>query len=270
MADKPDSTPEPAAAKEPAQKIVDMIDTVRGAFAGVTVSDPESGTALGESVGAAMVNAVGPELLAKLQTVFMEFVADLPKLDASTVVIPAPEPEDIVNGLRFSHVVEMQTKQRLAEVSAELAALQNALIESGVVARDQLDAHAPAAQAAERARGADDVLVILNDVPDKYALTNLPIIDCEARLPLCKARCCTFTFALSTQDLDEREIRWDYGRPYQIARRGDGYCVHNEESGAAKHLCAVHGDRPASCRTYDCREDKRIWIDFDKRIPVRY
>jgi hypothetical protein len=30
----------------------------------------------------------------------------------------------------------------------------------------------------------------------------------------------------------------------------------------------VYEHRPAICRTYDCRKDPRIWIDFEKRIPA--
>jgi len=97
------------------------------------------------------------------------------------------------------------------------------------------------------------------------ALTDLPEIDCDARLPLCRARCCTLTFPFSFQDLDERVLRWDYGRPYQIGRRSDGYCIHNE---AGSCRCTVYAQRPAVCRTYDCRNDKRIWLDFEKRLPA--
>lgn len=99
----------------------------------------------------------------------------------------------------------------------------------------------------------------------KYAVTpaDLP---CAERLPLCRARCCTLSFALSTADLDEGIVRWDYGKPYLIRQRdGDGYCVHNDPSSRA---CTVHHARPRVCRVYDCRRDPRIWIDFDARIPA--
>jgi Fe-S-cluster containining protein len=69
---------------------------------------------------------------------------------------------------------------------------------------------------------------------------------------------------LSTQDLDEGVIRWDYGRPYRIRKRAsDGSCVHDDP---ASHGCTVHAQRPRICRTYDCRDDPRIWADFDNRI----
>jgi hypothetical protein len=73
-------------------------------------------------------------------------------------------------------------------------------------------------------------------------------------------------FPLSTTDLDEGVIRWDYGQPYMIRQRAsDGYCVHNDP---ASRGCTVHAQRPATCRRYDCRNDTRVWLDFEARIPA--
>ncbi len=83
---------------------------------------------------------------------------------------------------------------------------------------------------------------------------------------LCKARCCTFGFPLSFQDLDERIVKWNYEHPYKNRQRPeDGYCVHNscDDKG-----CEIYDHRPSVCRTYDCREDTRIWIDFEGRVPA--
>jgi Fe-S-cluster containining protein len=92
-------------------------------------------------------------------------------------------------------------------------------------------------------------------------------VPCAELLPLCQARCCTLSFALSTEDLDEGVIRWDYGQPYLIRQRAsDGYCVHNDPD---SHGCTVHGHRPRVCRSYDCRKDTRIWADFEQRIPAK-
>lgn len=104
-----------------------------------------------------------------------------------------------------------------------------------------------------------------NPVPDKYALHDLPRIDCEARLSLCQARCCTLSFALSRQDVLEGLLRWDKRLPYRIARADNGYCVHNQRC-----VCEVYAQRPAPCRSYDCRQDPRIWIDFEQRIPMSW
>ncbi|MBA3454593.1 MAG: YkgJ family cysteine cluster protein [Deltaproteobacteria bacterium] len=89
---------------------------------------------------------------------------------------------------------------------------------------------------------------------------------CAELIHICEARCCKLTFALSTTDLDEGVIRWDYGQPYLIKQRAsDAYCVHNHP---ASHFCTVHEHRPRVCRTYDCSTDTRIWIDFANRIPA--
>src|SRR5207253_1026268 len=91
-------------------------------------------------------------------------------------------------------------------------------------------------------------LAILNDVPDKYEMGADEItIDCEARLPLCQARCCTFAFALSEQDLDERVVRWEYGSPYVIARLSDGYCAHQVRDEENEGVRKFMGQVPSSC-----------------------
>ena len=42
----------------------------------------------------------------------------------------------------------------------------------------------------------------------------------------------------------------------------DGYCPPLDR---ANPQCGVYEDRPFVCRAYDCRKDKRIWEDFEKR-----
>lgn len=90
---------------------------------------------------------------------------------------------------------------------------------------------------------------------------------CLEILPICGARCCSFEVSLTTQDLDEGQLRWDYARPYLLAKRegskeaGDALCVYNEAG-----CCQVYEVRPAACRRYDCRTDARIWIDYERRI----
>jgi len=67
------------------------------------------------------------------------------------------------------------------------------------------------------------------------------------------------------QDLDEGTVKWDYARPYMIRKKPNGYCIHHE---ASTGRCGVYEKRPGVCRTYDCRNDKRIWQDFEFRIPA--
>ncbi|EYF03824.1 YkgJ family cysteine cluster protein [Chondromyces apiculatus] len=182
---------------------------------------------------------------------------------------PAPQraatTEDLERALRFVHLVEMQTKARLAELSATVSALSEVLIGQGHVPLEAYEKRKHLTVLRENERSGTEAGVMLSDIPDKYALAALPEIDCEARIPLCKARCCALRFALSVQDLDERVVRWDYGRPYQIAQRPDGYCVHIDERSGG---CTIYAQRPGVCRSYDCRRDRRIWTDFERRIPA--
>lgn len=103
------------------------------------------------------------------------------------------------------------------------------------------------------------------DQEDKYTVSG-PEIPCAELLHLCHARCCRMGFPLSTVDLDEGVIRWDYGQPYMIRQRAtDGFCVHNDPDSRG---CTVHAQRPLVCRKYDCRQDERVWIDYEKRIAA--
>lgn len=103
-----------------------------------------------------------------------------------------------------------------------------------------------------------------DSIPDKYAVEPAEPIDCENRVALCKAACCRLSVLLAPQDLAEGIVRWDSRRRYFNAQEPDGYCVHLERPGCR---CAVYEARPAACRIYNCRNDDRIWVDFEKRIP---
>jgi Fe-S-cluster containining protein len=106
--------------------------------------------------------------------------------------------------------------------------------------------------------------VQIADEPDKYALPTADVvqIDCESRYELCRAACCKLRFALTEQDIHEGVVRWELSAPYLNRQRGDGMCVHaNPET----HRCDIYAQRPGVCRRYDCRQDKRIWLDFEAR-----
>jgi hypothetical protein len=98
---------------------------------------------------------------------------------------------------------------------------------------------------------------------DKYNATGITQIDCENRVHLCHAACCKLTFPLSRQDLIEGIVRWNAEQPYMIAQDADGYCTHVERDSCR---CGVWANRPLTCRTYDCREDPKIWINFEERL----
>ena len=179
-------------------------------------------------------------------------------------VDPAPR-RDLDDGLRFVHAMGMQTKRDVGDLASKLFALLEEMVSRGQVDLTSYDERRQRLQRAEDERTVSRAHVQIAPPVDKYALTDLPVIDCVTRLPLCQARCCTLAFPLSFQDLDERVVAWDYRRPYQIRQRGDGYCTHCEPD---TKQCGVYDHRPGTCRSYDCRQDSRIWLDFERRIPA--
>jgi Fe-S-cluster containining protein len=172
---------------------------------------------------------------------------------------------DVKDGLSFCHMASQNVRADASEVALTVMALVEELCAEGIVTPAALEAGRPAAEAAETAGQMGRLKVRLLPDIDKYSLSG-PDVPCEELIPLCRGRCCTLHFPLGRQDLEERVVKWNYLQPYTIRQRqSDLYCVHNDPSTRG---CTVYRHRPAICRTYDCRNDKRIWVDFDKRIPV--
>lgn len=121
------------------------------------------------------------------------------------------------------------------------------------------------ARVARHDDGTPEPKVRLRQYVDKYEMEGAEPIDCEARLHLCKARCCGFAIELTTQDLEEGKLRWDVMNPYLLPKEADHQCVYLDRGNGR---CTVHPIRPATCRQYSCRTDKRVWIDFEQRIPA--
>ena len=172
---------------------------------------------------------------------------------------------DLGRGLIYIH--EKLGDRILAhqQLSAHLYALTEALIANGTLSlrefekRKAATEQSMAAEAGTRWEGAR----VLSDETDKYRVEGVKI-DCAERIHLCKAACCRLSFYLSKQDLGEGVVRWDVTRPYGILQREDGWCHHCDP---VTKRCHVHEQRPLVCRGYDCREDARIWEDFEKAIP---
>ena len=93
--------------------------------------------------------------------------------------------------------------------------------------------------------------------------TQLEPVDCAARMSVCQAVCCRLKFALSQDEIERGHVKWDIGHPYVIRQDSSGYCSHND---CASRSCTIYEDRPRLCREYSCRNDKRIWADFDAMV----
>jgi hypothetical protein len=173
--------------------------------------------------------------------------------------------QEIAEGLFYTHFRLSQSTNKNLETSAFLYGLIELLSEKGLVSIQELDdrkkvvADRLIAQLKEKGLG----VMLQDEVEDKYSFEGEAKIDCENRVEFCHAACCRLRFALSKQDVYEGVIKWDLGRPYLIAQDRDGYCTHFERDTCR---CMVREHRPVPCRGYDCRSDKRIWLDFENKV----
>jgi Fe-S-cluster containining protein len=173
--------------------------------------------------------------------------------------------DDLRRGLRYAHDRANANTAHLHGVSAGLEAVVATLVADGVIDPKRFEERRR--EAGERLRRAyleRGMGVAMQEFEtSKYAFTGGPEIDCDERLPLCGAACCKLPLALSREDVEEGEVRWDLERPYLIARGADGHCVHLDR---CTKRCGVYERRPIPFRGYDCRTDTRIWLDFEGRV----
>ena len=174
--------------------------------------------------------------------------------------------QEVVDGLRYVHHQLGANTGKALETASFLYALIELLMKKGLLTEQELNEQKVeiAKRLVEKFRELGMGAVFQDSEHDKYTFGEKEVkIDCENRIPLCKAACCRLTFALSRQDIEEGIVKWDLGRPYMIAHDADGYCRHLDRRACR---CSVYANRPVPCRAYDCRKDKRIWADFDKGI----
>jgi len=172
---------------------------------------------------------------------------------------------EMVEGLLYIHGRLSANTGKILESASFLYALIELLHEKGLLSIDELDARKQLVgeRLADQFRQNGTGILLQEPEYDKYTFQDETKIDCAGRIHLCQAACCRLPFALSRQDVREGIIHWNLGRPYIIAQDEDGYC-HHLERGACR--CSVRQHRPVPCRAYDCRSEKRIWLDFDSML----
>ncbi|RZN41684.1 MAG: YkgJ family cysteine cluster protein [Methanosarcinales archaeon] len=172
--------------------------------------------------------------------------------------------EEVTLGLLYVHHQLGANTGKALEASSFLYALIELLIQRGIITEEELNEEkiAVAERLVGKFREIGMGAAFQEDEQDKHGFDCVQI-DCESRMHLCKAACCKMNFALSRQDIEERIVRWDLGHPYMIAKDVDGYCVHLDKR---THTCRIWENRPVPCRAFDCRTDKRIWLDSEKMI----
>jgi Fe-S-cluster containining protein len=173
--------------------------------------------------------------------------------------------QEFVNGLLYSHGRLNVNTQLAFEARSELTALIDLLNEKKIIATEELEKkkETVAKELGQRLQEGGVGVMIQDPAPDKYNLEEVAKFDCASRIHLCRATCCRLSFALSGQDVQEGIVRWNLGQPYIIAHDEDGYCAHLDRESLT---CKIYEHQPVTCQTYHCRNDKRIWLDFEKMI----
>jgi Fe-S-cluster containining protein len=181
---------------------------------------------------------------------------------------PDPSPKDlrkqIAEGLLYAHTRLADNTSKTLESASFTYALVELLSEKGVISVEELDQHKRVIAERLASKNREKGIGVLLQQPeyDKYAYQPVVQIDCASLVPLCHSACCKLPFALSKQDVREGILHWDLGQPYVIAQGRLGYCSHLEEGSGR---CSVWANRPVPCRAFDCRNDKRIWLDFESK-----
>jgi Fe-S-cluster containining protein len=173
--------------------------------------------------------------------------------------------QEIVGGLLYCHDRANTNTGKVLEVTSFAYALIELLTEKGLLTIEELDVRKKIVgkRLAEKLKENGMGVMLQQEQIDKYQFPGGVKIDCENRVHLCKAACCRMDFALSKQDVEEGIVKWELSRPYLIAKDQGGYCRHLDRCASR---CAVYQHRPVPCRGYDCRNDKRIWEDFEQKI----
>lgn len=91
------------------------------------------------------------------------------------------------------------------------------------------------------------------------------MVDCSSKIEYCQAICCYFSTMLEENDYDPNTICTEktVGGLIKIAKKERTCeCIHLSKN----RKCEVYHSRPLQCLNYDCRDDSRIWVDFNRNI----
>jgi Fe-S-cluster containining protein len=162
----------------------------------------------------------------------------------------------------FAHSALSENYVRLAELEAFIYGLIDTLLAKGLIGESELLAsiHKVRTELSRRNELNGPRTVVRVDNPNAESFPPV-LVDCNARMHICRAVCCKLDFALSIPEIESHNIKWDLGRPYFIRHDAHSCCVHLD---ASTGKCSVYSDRPGVCKGYSCANDSRIWKDFEK------
>jgi Fe-S-cluster containining protein len=167
-------------------------------------------------------------------------------------------------GSLYNQTVLSQYAHRINEVESFVFGLIDMLAEKTQLDTEELQTYVTKVKEEIKAKGEELTPGIAIRIENSNADENNFIpVNCNERMPVCKAVCCKLNFALSVPEIESGKIKWELGRPYFIRHEKNGYCTHLDEN---KKCCSVYNNRPKVCSGYSCAKDERIWKDFEKMI----
>lgn len=169
--------------------------------------------------------------------------------------------QQVERGNLFVHNALSKHSERINEIESFLYATIDLLTQNGHVQTEELTAAVRKMREEMRANAEFSRVGISMRVDNPETLEFIPV-NCEERLPICKAVCCKLDFTLSAEEIEGGKIKWDLGRPYAIRQEAKTcYCTHVNPTDLK---CNVYHHRPSVCKKYSCAKDERIWKNFEK------
>ena len=165
----------------------------------------------------------------------------------------------LIRSALHTHTQLSHQSDKINDLEAFIQSVANILYEKGILSAETLQSHFQHYK--EKAMDENDVLTagvqLRVDSEERFQKAD---INCSERIHICKGVCCSLRFPLSKNEVESGHVKWDLGNPYFILQ-SQGCCTHqNHENGG----CTVYENRPSICSWYTCKEDTRIWKDFDK------
>ena len=164
----------------------------------------------------------------------------------------------------FTHTALSENAEATREVASMTFALVDLLTDKGLISEMEVLGSARAVRDEMAARGEDSAPGVAFRVDPRVDPDDEEVfVNCEERIPVCKAICCKLWFPLTVEEVEAGDVKWDLGMPYHIRQEETGFCTHLRDEPRG---CGVYTDRPAICRRYTCADDERIWKDFDGMV----
>lgn len=162
----------------------------------------------------------------------------------------------------YTHSAISNQAQRINEIESFLYGLIDSLIQKKLIDKSKFEDQVKAVReetlkAGEHSHAGIAITADTDEGPDDDFIP----VDCEQRIPVCKAVCCKLNFALTVNEIELGKAKWDLGEPYFIRQNENGFCSQFDTD---NRCCSIYEDRPKVCRKYSCANDGRIWKDFEK------